>query len=120
MAKTYSKVTGLTAVVASAAGGITTQTESRAVSLDVAETLAVVALLSLGGAGERASVGLVSCARRLEFCRKSCWWQNVHTGLLAVVAETLRRGADLSVVANIATLVASTSRERRHIESRNL
>lgn len=44
----------------------------------------------------------------------------MHTGLLAVVAETLRRGADLSVVANIATLVASTSRERRHVESRNL
>lgn len=56
----------MTTVVASAAGGITTQTKSRAVSLDVAKTLAVVALLSLGGAGKRASVGLVSWVERLE------------------------------------------------------
>jgi hypothetical protein len=32
--------------------------------------------------------------------------------LLAVVAETLRGRADLSVVANVATLVTSTSREQ--------
>jgi ABC-type glutathione transport system ATPase component len=96
-----SKVTGLATVVASAAGAGAAQTKSRAVSLDVAETLAVVALLGLSGSGKRASVGLVA-------------------GLLAVVAETLSRRADLSVVANIATLVASTSRERRHCEDRGL
>lgn len=33
-----------------------------------------------------------------------------------VVAKSLSRGADLSIVANIATLVASTSRKRRHFE----
>jgi hypothetical protein len=94
-----SKVTGLATVVASTAGTGAAQAESRAVSLDVAETLAVIALLGLSSSGKRASVGLVA-------------------RLLAVVAETLSRRADLSVVANIATLVASTSRERRHCEGR--
>lgn len=55
-----SKVTGLAAVVAAAAGASTAQAESRAISLDVAQTLAVVALLSLGGTGKRAAVGLVA------------------------------------------------------------
>lgn len=96
-----SKVTGLATVVAAAAGAGTAQAEGRAVSLDVTKTLAVVALLGLSGSGKRASVGLVA-------------------RLLAVVAETLSRRADLSVVANIATLVASTSRERRHFEDRSL
>lgn len=86
---------GLAAVVAATACSVAAQTEGRAVSLDVAETLAVVALLGLGGARKRAAVGLVA-------------------GLLAVVAETLRGGADLGVVADVATLVASTTRERRH------
>lgn len=58
--RAYSKVTGLAAVVAAAAGASAAQTESRAVSLDVAQTLAVVALLSLGGTGERAAVGFVA------------------------------------------------------------
>lgn len=40
---TYSKMTGLAAVVATAVG--TVQAQGRAVSLDVAEALAVVALL---------------------------------------------------------------------------
>lgn len=53
-------MTGLTTVVASTAGTGAAQTEGRAVSLDVAETLAVIALLSLGGSGKRASVGLVA------------------------------------------------------------
>lgn len=57
--------------------------------------LAVVALLGLGGARKRAAVRLVA-------------------GLLAVVAKALRRGANLGIVADIATLVASTTRERRH------
>jgi hypothetical protein len=48
------------------------------------------------------------------------WYQVELTRLLAVVAETLGRGADLSVMANIATLVASTSRERRHFEYKGL
>jgi len=96
-----SKVTGLATVVAAAAGASAAQAEGRAVSLDVTKTLAVVALLGLSGSGKRASVGLVA-------------------RLLAVVAETLGRGADLSVMANIATLVASTSRERRHFEYKGL
>lgn len=96
-----SKVTGLATVVAAAASASAAQAEGRAVSLDVTKTLAVVALLGLGGSGKRASVGLVA-------------------GLLAVVAETLSRRADLSVMANIATLVASASREGRHFEDRSL
>jgi hypothetical protein len=96
-----SKMTRLATVVTTAAGTSTAQAEGRAVSLNVAETLAVVALLGLGSSGKRASVGLVA-------------------GLLAVVAEALSRRADLSVVANIATLVASTSREGRHCEYMSL
>ena len=92
---TYSKVAGLAAVVAAAAGGVAAESEGRAVGLDVAETLAVVALLGLGGARQRAAVGLVA-------------------GLLAVVAQALGRRADLGVVANIATLVAGAAGEGRH------
>ena len=93
--ETYSEVAGLAAVVASTAGAGAAQAERRAVGLDVAETLAVVALLGLGAAREGAAVGLVA-------------------GLLAVVAETLSGGADLGVVANVATLVAGTAGEGRH------
>lgn len=56
----YSKMTGLATVVATTAGTSTAQAEGRAVSLNVAETLAVVALLGLGSSGKRASVGLVT------------------------------------------------------------
>lgn len=57
---TYSKVTGLAAVVAASTGAGTAQAEGRAVSLNMTKTLAVVALLSFGGTGERAAVGLVA------------------------------------------------------------
>lgn len=86
-----SKVARLAAVVA-AAVGTTVQAQGGAVSLDVAETLAVVALLGLGGTGQRAGARLVA-------------------GLLAVVAETLSGRADLSIVANSATLVACATRQ---------
>ncbi|KAH8646758.1 hypothetical protein BX600DRAFT_155560 [Xylariales sp. PMI_506] len=56
------QVARLAAVVATAAGSGTGQAEGRAVGLDVAKTLAVVALLSLGGTRERALVGLVACS----------------------------------------------------------
>jgi hypothetical protein len=92
-----SKVAGLATVVAAAAGASATQTESGAVSLHVAESLAVVALLGLGGTGKRAAVGLV-------------------TRLLAVVAETLSRGANLGVVADVAALVACSTGEGRHVD----
>ncbi|KAI0596151.1 hypothetical protein F4775DRAFT_324007 [Biscogniauxia sp. FL1348] len=36
------------------------------------------------------------------------------TWLLAVVAKALSGGADLGIVANVATLVACTARKRRH------
>lgn len=87
-----SQVARLTAAVAATVGTSAAQTKSRAVSLDMAEALAVVALLGLGSPGKRTAVGLVA-------------------GLLAVVAKTLRRGANLSVVANIATLVAGAARK---------
>ena len=57
---TYSKVTGLATVVATTAGTGAAQAEGRAVGLDVAKTLAVVALLGLSGSGKRTSVGLVA------------------------------------------------------------
>jgi hypothetical protein len=113
---TYSKVTRLATVVAAAAGASAAQAEGRAVSLDVTKTLAVVALLGLGGSGKRASVGLVAFCKLDQVCRDI---SVARTGLLAVVAETLSRRADLSVMANIATLVASTSREGRHFENRS-
>lgn len=58
---TYSQVAGLAAVVAAAAGSSAAQAEGRAIGLDMAQSLAVVALLSLGRAGKRAAVGFVSC-----------------------------------------------------------
>jgi len=88
-------VAGLAAVVATPAGAGAAQAQRRAISLDVAKTLAVVALLGFGRARERAAIRLVA-------------------RLLAVVAKTLSRGADLGVVAHVATLVASSARERRH------
>lgn len=88
------KMTGLTAVVATAIGSAV-QAESWAVSLDVAKTLAVIALLGLGSARTRASARLVS-------------------RLLAVIAKALGRRADLSIVANVATLVARTTRQHHY------
>lgn len=56
----YSKVAGLAAVIAATAGTGTAQTEGRAVGLDVAKTLTVVALLGLSSARQRAAIGLVA------------------------------------------------------------
>lgn len=53
-------MTGLSAVVAAATGASAAQTQGRAVSLNMAKSLAVIALLSLGGTGQRATVGLVA------------------------------------------------------------
>lgn len=89
------QVAGLPAVVAAAIRTGTGQTEGRAVSLDVSKSLAVVALLGLGSARQGTLVRLVA-------------------RLLAVVAEAFSRGADLGIVANVATLVACTARQGRH------
>lgn len=86
-----SKMASKTAAVAASACASSTQAEGWAVSLDVPETLAVIALLGLGGARMWASVGLVS-------------W------LLAVVAKPFGRGAHLSIVAHVAALEACTTR----------
>jgi len=89
------EVTGLAALVASTSRRGTAKAECRAVGLNVAEALAVVALLRVGAARERAIARLV-------------------VGLLAVVAEAMGRGAGLGVVAQLTTLVAGTARERSH------
>jgi len=89
------QMAGLSTAVAASAGTSTAQAKGGAISLDVTETLAVVALLGLSGARMRAGVGLM-------------------TGLLAVVAQPLRGRAHLSIVANVATLEASTTRQGRH------
>lgn len=89
------KVSGLSAGVAAAAGASAAQAQSGAVSLNVAEALAVVALLRLGGARVRAAVALVAWSwglvveGRLEWRRRGS-----HTGLLA--CASLLAGASLS------------------------
>lgn len=55
----------MTAVVASAASSGAAQAESRAVGLDMTQSLAVVALLRLSRARERAAVRLVAYDKRL-------------------------------------------------------
>lgn len=50
----------LAAVVAAAAGGATAEPQGRAVGLNMAKALAVVALLGLGRPGKRASVRLMA------------------------------------------------------------
>jgi hypothetical protein len=108
----------LAAGIAATARSAAAQAQGRAVGLDMAKTLAVIALLgwnrnvsgrsekeaqtvespTFSGSRMRASVGLVS-------------------GLLAVVAEPLRGGADFRIVADVATLIAGPSRQGRHPES---
>lgn len=56
----YGEMTRLAAVVAATTSTSTAQAKSRAVGLNVAKALAVVALLSLGGTRQRAAIGLVS------------------------------------------------------------
>jgi len=89
-------VAELTAVVAAAGSASAAKAKGRAIRLDVAQALAVVALLGLGGARQRALAGLV-------------------IGLFAIVAKSVRRGALLGVVTKLATFVACTTRERRHL-----
>ena len=60
-AGTYNEVTGLAALVASTSRRGTAKAECRAVGLNVAEALAVVALLRVGAARERAIARLVVC-----------------------------------------------------------
>lgn len=79
-------------VAASSGSG---EAESWAISLDVSNAGARVALLGLGGAWQWASIGLVS-------------W------LLAVVAETLSGGALVGGVADLTTFVAGAAGEGGH------
>ncbi|KAI1340147.1 hypothetical protein F5Y15DRAFT_49791 [Xylariaceae sp. FL0016] len=68
---------------------------------------------------ERALVRLVSLnavSHRLSGWKADEGGIIMLTGLLAVVAKALSRGADLGIVANVATLVACSSREGRHGE----
>lgn len=105
------EMTDLTASVAATAIG-TTNAQGWAVGLDMTESLTVVALLgfnmstyilllwtsllTLGGSWHGALVGLVA-------------W------LFAVVAEPLRGSADFGIMAYIATLVACSSLDGRHV-----
>lgn len=126
---------GLAARVAAAVGGTTADAKSRAVGLDVAKTLAVVALLSCASCKHSSSIPWLfrivtysqwssdegrCCSRGLrESARAS--GKNVDTELtrlLAVVAKALAARADLGVVANVATLVACTTGEGRHLDIR--
>lgn len=125
---THSKMTGLPAVVAAAAGSVAAQAQSRAIGLNVAKTLAVVALLGLSGSRERAAIGLVARllayakvldpgnTRLFQIAQSQPKTKSVLGSIRTVIAKTLSRGADLGVVADIATLVAGTTRQRRHFE----
>lgn len=93
---THSQVARLTTIVAPTRTS-TAQPKGWTVGLNVTQSLTVVALLGLSCPGQRALVRLVS-------------------GLLAVVAKALSRRANFGVVANVATFVAGTARERRHID----
>lgn len=88
------QVAGEATGIASSACASSAQAQRGAVSLNVAKALAVVALLGLGGAGVRASVGLV--AGLLAWCtvREKCP-NCVARDSLTVVAEPLRRRAHL-------------------------
>ena len=101
----------LTAGIAASTGTSATKTQSRAVTLNVTKTLAMVALFGFSRSWQRAAVGLMACGK-LEWV--SCRESGAHTWLLAVVAKTLRRGANFSKMPNISALKASTARERRH------
>jgi len=90
------QVTDLAARVAAAGGGTAADAQGRTVGLDVAQTLAMITLFRLGRARHGALVGLVA-------------------RLLAVVTQPLRRGADLGIVTDIATLVARAAGKRRHL-----
>ena len=57
---THSQMAGLATVIATAAGASPAQAKSRAISLNMAEALAVIALLGLSGTGKRATVRLVT------------------------------------------------------------
>lgn len=86
-------MTRLAAVIASGTASVAAQPQCRAIGLNVAETLAVVALLGFGGARERAAVRFV--ARLFAFYRKLetkgpisrivGGWEEAHT----VVTEAL-------------------------------
>ena len=92
LSSTYSDVADLSAGVAAASGSTAAQTKSGAVSLDVAETLAVVALL-----GWRMSVSirlLCRVRKRIRHTLSSAWVRAVVglvARLLAVVAQALGR-----------------------------
>lgn len=100
MACTYSQVARLPTVVTTTGTG-TAQPQGWAVGLNVTQSLTVIALLGLSGPWERALVRLVA-------------------RLLAVVAKAFGRGANFGVVTDVATFVAGTARERRHLEDLGL
>lgn len=90
---------GLAAVVAAAGRAGTADAEGRAVSLDVAETLAVIALLGLSAARKRAFARLVVCRGTLE---------NHHIGLPIRGGEN-RTG--LLACVTVLVLVQNTGRD---------
>lgn len=88
-----SQMTGVTAAVASSSSSSSRKSQGRAISLNVAETLAVVALLGIRSPGLRANIGFM-------------------TRLFAVVAKALGRCANFCKVADGTALVTSSSGQR--------
>ena len=88
-----SQVAGVAAAVASSSSAGSGKPQSRAIGLNVSETLTVVALFGIRSPGLGANIGLMA-------------------RLLAVVAETLRRSADLREVSDGTALVTSSPGQR--------
>jgi hypothetical protein len=108
---THSQVANRVAVVAPVVSGCAAaQTQGRALGLDVAETLAVVALLRLGGARHgalvRLMVGLLACSPMSATVPGRVLWANCGEGVRTVVAEAVRRDTLVGLVAELTALVA--------------
>jgi hypothetical protein len=99
------------AVVAPVVSGCAAaQTQGRALGLDVAETLAVVALLRLGGARHgalvRLMVGLLACLIPMSATVPAGSWGRIAERVRTVVAEAVRRDTLVGLVAELTALVA--------------
>jgi len=123
-------MTNLATRVAASVRSAAVQAQSRAVCLDMTEALAVIALLSCCklvaerrelehgdaysqaslGLGKHSTHGLSRISTRISFGM----FATPPTWLLAVVAKPFTRRANLSIVSNIAALVAGPTSKRRH------
>lgn len=112
----YREMTSLAARVATSTSSASTYAQSRAVSLNMSEALAVVALLRLGRTRvPNLSSSVLAFGSSLRSHLRAS--RGLVAGLLAVVTKALTAQAHLGVMTDVAALVARTARERRHLAS---